>query len=147
MKYWLMAWNPHRFRWDDLNGGFADLKNRIEQVGKIYETWSTGVNISIKEGDRIFLIRLGDVERGIVASGYAATDVFTNPHWEEERAKKGERSKHIYIRFDKMIFIKDSPLTMSVLQEIAPSYHWSTQSSGVSIPEDIALKLEALWNK
>ena len=69
MKYWLMAWNPHRFRWDDLNGGFADLKNRIEQVGKIYETWSTGVNISIKEGDRIFLIRLGDVERGIVASG------------------------------------------------------------------------------
>ena len=142
-----MAWNPNRYKWNELNGGFADIKSRVEQVGKAFETWSTGVNISIKEGDRIFLIRLGDKQRGIVASGFAATDVFTNPHWEFERAKKGERSKHIYIKYDKMRFIEDSPLPMSVLQEIAPSYHWSTQSSGVSIPEDIAAKLESIWNK
>ena len=141
-----MAWNPNRYKWDELNGGFADLKDRIKQVGRVYETWSTGVNISIKEGDRIFIIRLGDVKRGIVASGYAATDVFTHPHWEEERAKRGERSKHIYVRFDKKMHIEESPLPMSVLNDIAPSYHWSTQASGVSIPEDIALKLEAIWN-
>ena len=42
MKYWLLAWNPNRYAWDQLNGGFADLKNRLSQVGKVYDTWSTG---------------------------------------------------------------------------------------------------------
>lgn len=146
MKYWLLAWNPKRHKWNDLNGGFADLKNRLKQVGKIYEPWSTGVNTSIKEGDRVFLIRLGDEKKGIIASRYAATDVFTNPHWELERALKGERSRHIYVKYDKMVFIEDSPLPMSVLKALAPNFHWSTQSSGISIPEDVAVKLEALWN-
>lgn len=84
-----MAWNPKRYRWNETNGGFYDIQERIKQVGKAFETWSTGMNISIKEGDRIFLIRLGDTQKGIVASGYAATDVFTTPHWEPCRAKKG----------------------------------------------------------
>ena len=147
MKYWLFAWNPKRYAWDESFGGYSDLKNRIKQVGKVYDTWSTGVNVSIKEGDRIFLIRLGDENRGIVASGYAATDVFKSPHWEIERAIKGDISKHIYIAFNKMIDIEDSPLKMEVLKEIAPDFHWSMQSSGISIPENIALKLERIWTK
>ena len=142
-----MAWNPKRYRWNETNGGFYDVQERIKQVGKAFETWSTGMNISIKEGDRIFLIRLGDTQKGIVASGYAATDVFTAPHWEPCRAKKGERSKHIYIEFDKIVDIKESPLSMTVLKEMAPSYHWSTQASGVSIPKKIAEQLETIWNQ
>jgi hypothetical protein len=122
-------------------------KIKEQGVGKAFETWSTGMNISIKEGDRIFLIRLGDTQKGIVASGYAATDVFTAPHWEPCRAKKGERSKHIYIEFDKMVDIKESPLSMTVLKEMAPSYHWSTQASGVSIHKKIAEQLETIWNQ
>ena len=145
MKYWLLTWNPKRWTWDELNGGLSDLINRIKQVGKVYDTWSTGVNKSIKEGDRVFLIRLGDKQKGIIGSGYAVTGVFTAPHWEEHRAVKGEKSRHVYIKFDKMVEIQDSPLPMSVLKEIAPDYHWSSQASGVSIPEDIALEMEKIW--
>lgn len=145
MNYWLLTWNPVRTFWDDKSGGFADLINRINQVGKVYDTWSTGNNISIKEGDRVFLIRLGKEPRGIVASGYAATDVFVSPHWEKQRALKGDTSKHIYIEFDKMLNICDSPLTMPVLKEIAPNYKWSSQISGISIPEEIVRKMEKLW--
>lgn len=145
MKYWLLTWNPNRWAWNELNGGFDDLKHRLEQVGKVYDTWSTGVNKSIKEGDRVFLIRLGLEPRGIIASGYAATDVFTAPHWEEHRAKVGDVSRHIYVKFDKMVDIQDSPLPMSVLKEISSSFQWSSQASGISIPEDIALEMERLW--
>ena len=107
MKYWLLTWNPDRWAWDELNGGFEDMKNRIDQVGKVYDTWSTGVTKSIKEGDRVFLIRLGKQPKGIIASGYAVTDVFSAPHWEEHRAIAGERSNHIYVKFDKMVDIQD----------------------------------------
>ena len=89
MKTWLLTWNPNRYAWDEINGGFDDLFNRLKQVGHIFETWSTGVNTSINKGDRLFLIRLGKEPRGIVASGYAATNVFKCPHWELNRAKGG----------------------------------------------------------
>ena len=36
---------------------------------------------AVKEGDRVFLIRLGKEPKGIIMSGYAATDVFVSPHW------------------------------------------------------------------
>lgn len=147
MKYWLLTWNPNRWAWDELDGGFDDLKNRIKQIGKAYDTWSTGVTKSIKEGDRVFLIRLGKHPKGIIASGYAITDVFTTPHWEENRAIAGELTNRIYVKFDKMVDIQDSPLPLSVLKEISPSFHWSTQSSGISIPNEIALKIERLWLK
>lgn len=147
MKTWLLTWNPERTPWDELNGGFNDLINRIKQVGRVFDTWSTGVNISIKEGDRVFLIRLGNEPRCIVASGYAVTNVFKSPHWEEHRAIRGDISKHIYVEFDKMVSPQESPLPMSVLKRISSTYKWSSQASGVSIPEDIAKELEVLWRE
>jgi 5-methylcytosine-specific restriction protein A len=124
---------------------FEDLINRINQVGKVYESWSTGVNVSIKDGDRVFLIRLGKNPRGIVASGYAVTNVYVSPHWEINRALVGDKSKHIYVKFEKMVNIEDSPLKMSVLKELSPTFRWSSQASGISIPDEIALKMERRW--
>ena len=147
MKYWLLIWNPKRFNWDELYGGFNDLKNRLKQVGKVYDSWSTGVNKSIKEGDRVFLIRLGEDPRGIIASGYAATNVFSSPHWEKSRAIAGDRSRHIYVEFDKMVNIEESPLQMPELKEIAPTFKWSSQASGIQIPKEIGEKLEEIWIK
>ena len=145
MKTWLLTWNPNRYAWDKMNGGYDDLFNRMNQVGHIFETWSTGVNTSIREGDRLFLIRLGKEPKGIVASGYAATNVFKSPHWEQHRAIKGDMSKHVYVEFDKMFLPQESPLPMSVLKGIAPFFKWSSQASGVSIPDDIAKELEKIW--
>lgn len=147
MKTWLLTWNPERYAWDELSGGFNDLINRIKQVGHVFDTWSTGVNVSIKEGDRVFMIRLGKEPRCIVASGYAATNVFKSLHWEEHRAFKGDMSKYIYVEFDKIIQPQKSPLPMSVLKNISPTYKWNSQASGVSIPEGIAKELEMLWNE
>ena len=29
MKYWLLTWNPNRWAWNELNGGFDDIKHGI----------------------------------------------------------------------------------------------------------------------
>ncbi|MBP5398372.1 MAG: hypothetical protein J6Y32_07115 [Bacteroidales bacterium] len=148
MSTWLFTWNPTRYPWNDRLTGYLTLKNQISQVGSAFHTWSCGVNKSIITGDRIFLIRLGEEPRGIIASGYAATGVFESPHWNPERARNGERSKRIYIEFDKILDVeKEKILPLSELKHIASDYCWSPQSSGINIPSHIAEEIEKHWIK
>ena len=148
MSTWLFVWNPKRYPWNDRLTGYLTLKNQISQVGSAFYTWSCGVNKSIVTGDRIFLIRLGEEPRGIVASGHAATGVFESPHWNPERARKGERSKRIYIEFDKILNPENEQiLPIPELKSIAPDYCWSAQGSGINIPPRIAEEIEKHWIK
>lgn len=145
MKTWLFTWNPLSFSWDDRYDGYKEMASQIKQAGKSYKTWTCGVTTSIKEGDRIFLIKLGEEPRGIIASGYAASNVFTGPHYDEMRAKKGDIVKRIFVEFDKIVDFKNTPLSMRVLKEINSNFTWSPQASGISIPNDTAEELERIW--
>ena len=146
MKTWLFTWNPLRWSWDDRYDGYEEMIRQIAQVGKAYATWSCGVNRSIKEGDRVFLIRLGLEPRGIMASGHAATGVFVGPHWDSPRGIKGDLSKRVYIEFDKIIDpVNDFILGMDELKQISPTFCWSSQASRIQIPEEIANEVECIW--
>ena len=52
-----------------------------------------------------------------------------------------------YVEFDKMVNIEESPLQMPELKEIAPTFKWSSQASGIQIPKEIGEKLEEIWIK
>lgn len=146
MKTWLFTWNPSRWSWDDLYGGYKEMMHQISQTGKSFATWSCGVNKSITKGDRIFLIRLGEDPRGIVASGYASTSVFEGPHWDTERARKGDTSRRIFIEFDRIVDpSSDEIIPIENLKEQFPQVCWSSQASGIEIPEPVAQSLEDLW--
>ena len=147
MSTWLFTWNPKRYPWNDRLTGYLELKNQISQVGSAFFSWSCSVNKSIVTGDRIFLIRLGEEPRGIVASGYAATGVFESPHWDPERARKGERSKRVYIEFDKILDPTEEVLPLSELKRISSDFCWSAQSSGINIPSRISEEIEKRWIK
>ena len=122
------------------------MRNDISQLGCAYAKWSCGVNKSIQKDDRVFLIRLGTKDRGIVASGYAETGVFEGTHWDTKKAIAGVSTRQIYIRFDKILNINIGEyLPYEKLQYIDHSYHWSPQASGVSIPEETAKRLEIHW--
>jgi len=146
MRTWLFTWNPTRWAWDDKYDGYKEMIHQIDQVGRSFATWSCGVNTSIKTGDRIFLIRLGAEPRGIVASGHAATDVFVGPHWDDSRARLGDTSKRVFIEFDKIVD-PSSPdiIPIDLLKEKFPQVCWSSQSSGISIPESVVTDLENIW--
>lgn len=146
MSTWLLTWNPSKWKWNDKFDGYEELKSHIRQVGIAYMTWSCGVNKSIKKGDRLFLIRLSDQHRGIIASGYAASDVIEGPHWDEEKDKAGIKARRVYMEIDRIVDdFATTPLSMDRLIEIGPGYRWNPQSSGVSIPEEISEQLESIW--
>ncbi len=146
MKTWLFVWNPQYYVWNDRLYGYNELRSDLLQTGHAYDKWSCGVNKSISKGDRIFLIRLGIKARGIVASGYAESCVFEGQHWDEEKAVAGKKARRIYICFDKILNIDAGEiLPYETLQQIDQHYHWSSQASGVSIPEDTAERLEKYW--
>lgn len=148
MRTWLFTWNPNRWGWDDLYNGYEEMICQISQTGRAYATWSCGSNKSILEGDRIFLIRLGLEPRGIVASGFAASSVFEGPHWDVKRAKEGDICRRIYVRFDKILNPSIDPiLSIEDLKLISPTFCWSSQSSGIRIPNEIAELIENNWKE
>ncbi len=148
MKTWLFTWNEERWHWNDSLNGYKELMNDISQIRHAYCKWTCGVNKSIQLGDRIFLIKLGSAPKGIVASGYAATGVFEGTHWDSEKKEQGRKARRIFVDFDK---IKDYEvghiLGFDILTEISNTFKWSSQSSGIEIPESIALKLEEQWKQ
>ena len=148
MKTWLFTWNPKRWLWDDKYHGYLEMKHQISQVGRSFATWSCGMNKSIIAGDRIFLIRLGVEPRGIIASGYAATDVFEGPHWDHERAAAGDSCRRIFIEFDKILDAENETIVpIDLLKSKFPSVSWSSQSSGIEIPLSVAMDVESIWRE
>ncbi len=146
MKTWLFTWNPNNWQWDTTVDGYNELRKEISQIGFTIAKWSCGINKSIEMGDRIFLIRLGTKDRGIVASGYAETKVFKGTHWNKDKAAEGLETRRIYIRFDRILNIDAGEyLPYEKLIEIDKEYHWSPQASGVNIPIKTAEKLEKAW--
>lgn len=83
-----------------------------------------------------------------MASGYAATGVFDGIHWDKEKNEQGKKARRIFIDYDKILdYEKDSILGFDELKCISNTYKWSSQISGIEIPEDIAKELEECWKK
>lgn len=147
MKTWLFTWNPSRWAWDDPIYGKEEMSREISRIGESFCKWTCGGTKSIQKGDRIFLIRLGCNPRGIVASGFAITDVFPGIHWDSEKAALGKPANRVYIRFDKIIPDGSPILSMEDLKILSEKMMWSSQTSGISIAPEIAEKLEQEWSE
>ncbi len=83
----------------------------------------------------------------MIASGYALSPVFEGTHWDPEKRTAGRRARRVYIRFDKILDVNGRILEMNELKQISGSMSWSSQSSGISIPDDISSQLELAWKK
>lgn len=140
MRTRLLAWNPKMYRSQALNEELRDV-----EAGKYPMRWSVGNVKNIAIGDRVFVIRLGLDPRGIVGAGWATSRPYPFKHWNPERAAKGEMTNSIEINLEHM---QKEPVVAQELLRNHPALHgfqWSTQMSGVSIPDDVAEGLETLW--
>lgn len=135
----LFAWNPDKWNWVDLEKNIEELQNK----GTTTLRWSCRSHKSIRIGDRAFLVRLGDIPRGIMASGFVASKPFLSPHWEDEE----KDVPRVLIEFDVILNPNKEPiLTLDLLKTGNLSkQHWTPQSSGISIQQDCAEELEAIW--
>lgn len=138
---YLFTWNPQKWNWTDLQESIDHLDN----VGYVVRRWSCGNSKSIKKGDRVFLVRLGEEPRGIMGSGYAKSSYYVAPHWD---GTQGKIANYIDIEFDILINPEKNILFDKIdLDKVDPNkiQQWFPQQSGISIKQEILSLLESNW--
>lgn len=142
MTTYLLTWNPARWQWEDLEECIREIEERGYHKG----SWSCGVTKKIRPGDRVFLIKLGAEPRGIVASGWAISEVYEDQHWDRRTRAKGKTALYIDVRFDTILDPNKKIFPRSWLDNgIYIKMHWEPQASGTTIPNDVAEQLERDW--
>lgn len=138
----LLTWNKERWNWKNINTASLKTKN-----GDVYsERWSCNTK-QIHTGDRVFLIKLGKASRGIIASGYVTSELYDSEHWDEEKRLKGITVKRVNIDFD-IVLNPDVEEILNIEdlnKGILANQHWSSQSSGIRIKDEVVSELEYKW--
>ncbi len=135
----LFVWNPSQWPWEELKQDAETIKRN----GKVSIVWTCQSHKKAQIGDRAFIIRVGEDPKGIVASGFITSKPFLSKHWRD--------NKNVYrVSIDLEILINpnngEEVLPREALEQgNLGLQHWSSQSSGILIKEDIAMELEAMW--
>jgi 5-methylcytosine-specific restriction protein A len=135
MNSYLFTWNPSKWKWTDL----PEAVFKVNSGEAYYDYWSCGNTKKIKVGDRFLLMKLGsNQEKGVIGAGQVLSEPYLRPHWDEEKARRGEttlRSDIVFTALSEKPAINEVTLkTMSPLDE----FDWFPQSSGVTIPDHIS---------
>lgn len=128
---YLLTWNPAHFKL----GGDAGV-----ELGQEID-WSCHSK-QPQPGDVVYLVRLGQEPRGIVARGLVTEGAHDGPDWKDSSKTRN------YIRFRIDEHRPDCArglLPMLLLNKAMPTQRWNPQSSGVEIAPAIAARLELLW--
>lgn len=146
MNTYLVTWNPANWPWDRL-----DEMARTTERGVIVDDedmWWNVANSKVSRGARLFLIKQGDqLPKGIMASGWATSDVKHRPHYKPDLAKLGKQIQYVDAEWDVILNHEREPLLQvaTIDSEGMPKVNWRTQSSGILIDAGVAARLEVLW--
>jgi hypothetical protein len=163
----LLTWNPSKhFRWENLQTEIEEVESGFHQG----TSWSCGVTRRVVEGDRVFLMRLGDEPRGIVASGRVeghdlfeevtpvrpGSDVYESPYWEDQSDHEDDPDKtalYVNVRWDALLDPDRDIFTLAKLEELNEGFaegerqNWTPGNYGISVRERVAGRLEAEWEE
>jgi 5-methylcytosine-specific restriction protein B len=143
MTTYLLTWNPANWAWDD----FDAFASAVRKNGASIERWSTGNTRRVARGDRFFLLKQGEGDRGIIGAGTAVSDVFDAPHFLDDRRSKGDTALYVTCAFDTLLRLtREVILPIEELQDKIPEVHWAPLASGISVPTTAAEKLEDMWH-
>jgi 5-methylcytosine-specific restriction protein B len=137
-KSFLLSWNPKKY---SVGGSGNEDYGLNLKVGDI-ERWSCNTT-QIKNGDDVYLIRLGVEPRGIVIKGVVVKESYKAEDW------AGTEDSKRYIDFrveDVRMDCSSGLLPMILLTTSHPEQAWSIQSSGIAIKEEVSSQLDVLWN-
>ena len=134
-KALLLSWNIEVSGWN-YEEAYSEIKNRkkVKTTG-----WRTKATKEVKIGTEVFIIRLGEEPKGIIAHGY----VVKEPYQEKERY-------YVDVEFDSIQNIDDEKEILSLTDlknKLKVKHNWSPQPSGIEIDEAILPELKEMWNK
>ena len=142
MAVFLLAWNPKKWTWPKKN--LAEAIRKTKSGGDALDNWSFGRSQKARIGDRVFLIKLGQAPKGLVASGFVVGAPRLGAHYQD--AKKPSQV-YVRVRWDRLVDGYKSVVVAREELDESPfsKQHWDTQVSGISIKPHVAAALELLW--
>lgn len=142
MKTFLLTWNPKRTQW-------RTLPNEARMVAKkeyVWGEWNVAAHRLVQPHDRVFLLRVGKNNPGIMASGEVSSWPESGKSW-DRNAQSHERTVwYVELKWNALLPPGASVFPRSQLQRgILRKMNWATRRSGVPIPQDVARALRAKW--
>ena len=139
---WLLTWHPNSWKWQDYDQAVTQTHS-----GHPYNCRWSCTNTHVKPGDRIYLSIVGMKDQnGIVASGVAVSECFTDSHWDPARAATGNKARFIRVDFDRINdFRQGNVLTQAALKAKFPEQQWSPMASGIAVSGEYIDALEDEW--
>jgi len=131
-------------------GDREEVKKAIRKYQRImknidkgyYDDWSCCKDA--KPGDRFFMLMMGEEPRGIIASGWIASESYKREHWRE----RGKKDIYADILFDTLLDPfgeEENILHIDVLERKIPNVKWKYCQRPRHLREDIAEALEREW--
>ena len=139
-KTYLLRWNPtiSSYTLNDYRNDMEEYPDGFRSNWSIYE-WEEA-----HKGDRFFMLRTGDDKAGIVYRGEFLSDPYEGDDW---AGQKGEKRQYIDIGcYDFIPADNQSPIDIELLEKEIPEIDWRKGHSGELLSEEIADKLNDLWN-
>ena len=143
MTSWLLSWNPKNWDWRT----FKQDRATTASGGIVNDTWSCANGSAVK-GDDVYLVRIGEEPKGIIARGKITEGPHQAPHYDPSRAAAGEQIQKVGVAFnDVRDPDQDEFIQFDILwNEVDPNQTWAPQSSGIALSDLAANKLQTLWS-
>lgn len=140
-KTFIVLWNPQGWTWDAETR--ARCQQEIREDGVFMEEWSIGGRRGgVRENDRFFLLKVGDLPRGIIASGRAIGPVVKRAHWDAQNSKSWTFFADIAWE---VLLDEETLLPKQTLANKIPEKNWTIPGGGIQLSPDQAEQLEHLW--
>lgn len=140
-KTYLMRWNPaiSSFSEEDYTRFFEASETGIFRLN-----WSIFEWEEARPRDRFYMMRVGEKDPGIAFFG----EITSNPYVEDDWAGTTKRRHYVdLICLDTVAPGEPSPLPLEKLQNAIPEFDWAKGHSGVLLPDEVANKLDELWQE
>lgn len=139
MNTFILMWNPAISSYK-----MEYLESEMEDFPYSDYNWSVWEHEKAHEGDRFFLVRVGEGNTGVVMSGYFSSDPYEGEDW----SGKGRKTFYMDMAPDHIFHPeKTDILTTEQLTAAIPDFDWTGGHSGRMLTEEQAERLETLWEK
>ena len=140
-RTFILRWNPAI--------SSITIHNHIDSIAHIDDwefNWSVYEWEKAHEGDRFYMMRVGDGNTGIVMSGIFISEPYTERDW--NRVRKTKEIHYMDMQPNYIVNPETMPIiTTAQLQEAIPDFEWSKGHSGALLTDDQAERLEYLFEE
>lgn len=139
MKTYILLWNPAISDYSFKSYSREYLRN----VGSVM-TWELREFENVEPGDRVFWLRCGEGNTGILMAGSIYESPFQEAHWKNP----GEMTSYAPFLVEYAVDPEEVPIiTTEMLQKEMPEFDWNGGHSGRLLNPEYAEKLEMMWAK